>query len=177
MANKKFKTLKIFRDTILKYIDSNWVLKKNLKIIASYSSKPKIRPFSNTKLNKNTYLGKNCSFNGCVLRGDGKVVIGDNFHSGDDILMITRNHNYEGDAIPYKGYIYKDIIIEDNVWIGSRSTILAGTRIGEGAIIQAGSVVVSNIPKYAIAGGHPAKVFRYRDIEHYNQLKEKGKFH
>ena len=54
--------------------------------------------------------------------------------------------------------------------------MLAGVTIGEGAIIQAGSVVVSNIPDYAIAGGHPAKVFKYRDIEHYTKLKSEGKF-
>ena len=40
-----------------------------------------------------------------------------------------------------------------------------------------GSVVVNNIPKYGIAGGHPAKVFKYRDKEHYEKLKNQGKFH
>jgi acetyltransferase-like isoleucine patch superfamily enzyme len=49
--------------------------------------------------------------------------------------------------------------------------------VGEGSIIQAGSVVVKDIPKYAIAGGHPAKVFKYRDIEHYKKLKMENKFH
>ena len=96
------------------------------------------------------HLGKNCNFNGLVIRADGKVVIGDNFHSGEDILSITRNHKYEGETLPYKGYVYKDIVIKDNVWIGSRSTILPGITIGEGAIIQAESVVVSDIPKYGI---------------------------
>ena len=52
-----------------------------------------------------------------------------------------------------------------------------GVTIGEGAIIQAGSVVVSDIPKYAIAGGHPAKVFKYRDIDHYERLKAEAKFY
>lgn len=46
--------------------------------------------------------------------------------------------------------------------------VLGGVIIREGAIIQAaGSVVVDDIPKCAIAGGHPAKVFKYRDREHY----------
>lgn len=48
---------------------------------------------------------------------------------------------------------------------------------GEGAIIQAGAVVVKDIPPYAIAGGNPAKVFKYRDKEHYETLKAQGKFH
>jgi acetyltransferase-like isoleucine patch superfamily enzyme len=55
--------------------------------------------------------------------------------------------------------------------------VLGGVSIGEGAIIQAGSVVVKDIPKYAIAGGHPCKVFKYRDIEHYEKLKKERKFH
>ena len=55
--------------------------------------------------------------------------------------------------------------------------VLGGVTIGEGAIIQAGSVIIKDIPKYAIAGGHPAKVFKYRDIEHYIKLKIEKRFH
>jgi len=154
------------------------VLENNLKIIANYKSVPYIRPFSNTQLSSNTYLGKNCSFNGMEIRGFGQVIIGDNFHSGRDILIMTSFHNYEGKEIPYDStYINKDVIIEDNVWIGARVIILGGVKIGEGAIIQAGSIVTKDVPKYAIAGGHPAKVFSYRNKEHYEKLKKQGKFH
>lgn len=52
-----------------------------------------------------------------------------------------------------------------------------GVTIGEGAIIQAGAVVVSDIPPCAIAGGAPAKVFKYRNKEHYYKLKQEKKFH
>lgn len=126
-----------------------------------------------------TILGNNVNFNGMRISGKGKVTIGNNFHSGVDCLMITHIHNYDnGKAIPYDDtYIYKDITIEDNVWVGDRVIILGGVKIEEGAIIQAGSVVVSDIPKYGIAGGHPAKVFKYRDIEHYEKLKTEKKFH
>ena len=67
-----------------------------------------------------------------------------------------------------------DVVIEDNVWLGNRVIVLPGVTIGEGAIIQAGSVVVKDIPKYAIAGGHPAKVFSSRDKDHYEMLKKEG---
>ena len=67
-------------------------------------------------------------------------------------------------------------MIGDNVWIGDRVIILGGAVIGEGAIIQAGSVVIGEIPPMAIAGGHPAKVFKYRDMGHYIKLKNEGKF-
>ncbi len=129
-------------------------------------------------VNSSTTLKDNVNFNGMTIQGKGHVTIGSNFHSGIDCMMITDFHNYEGDAIPYDStVISKEIIIEDNVWIGNRVIILGGVHIGEGAIIQAGSVVVSDIEKYAIAGGHPAKVFKYRDIGHYERLKSKGKFH
>ncbi|MCK4958427.1 MAG: acyltransferase [Planctomycetes bacterium] len=145
--------------------------------IAVRKAGPVLRVWGPSKVNQNTYLGNNVNFNGMEIAGHGKVVIGDNFHSGKDCLMITQIHDYDGGgAIPYEGYIMKDIVIEDNVWLGSRTIILGGIRIGEGAIIQAGSCVTGDIPKYAIAGGHPAKVFKYRDIEHYERLKKEGKF-
>ena len=152
--------------------------RKVLKNVQSYKEPLKVNGYS--YVNNNTILGKNINFNGMRIKGNGKVVIGDNFHSGQECLMITSYHKYDGgDAIPYdtKKNIDKDIIIEDNVWLGDRVIVLGGVKIGEGAIIQAGSVVVSDIPKYAIAGGHPAKVFKYRDIEHYEKLKKEGKFH
>ncbi len=129
-------------------------------------------------VNQNTILGKNVNFNGMKIHGKGNVIIGDNFHSGSECVMITDIHNYKGNAIPYDNtYIVKDIVIGDNVWLGNRVMILGGVKIGEGAIIQAGSVVVKDIPKYAIAGGHPAKMFATRDVKHYERLKLAGKFH
>jgi len=54
------------------------------------------------------------------------------------------------------------IIVEDEVWIGYGSIILSGIRIGKGAIVAAGSVVTKDIPPYAIVGGNPARIIRYR---------------
>jgi acetyltransferase-like isoleucine patch superfamily enzyme len=131
-----------------------------------------------SSIGKNVTLGNNVNFNGMSISSGGKVVIGDNFHSGMECMIITRYHNYEGEKIPYDTtYISKDVVIEDNVWLGNRVLILGGVSIGEGAIIQAGAVVVKSIPAYAIAGGNPATVFKYRDIEHYNRLKAEKKFH
>ena len=125
-----------------------------------------------TRLTKNTKLGTNCNFNGLKIPGNGLVIIGNNFYSENQILFFTSNYDY-GDKLPYdETYITKNIIIEDNVWIGSRIIILGGVTLGEGCVIQEGSVMVNSIPKYAIAGGHPAKVFKYRNKEHYQLLKE-----
>lgn len=140
--------------------------------------KGRIRVNGPTAVTPNTYLGDNVHFNGMVISGGGRVTIGDNFHSGSDCLLISQIHNYDqGSAVPYDGtYIYKDITIRDNVWLGSRVIVLGGVTIGEGAIIQAGSCVVNDIPPYAIAGGHPACVFGERNVEHYKRLKAEGRF-
>ena len=131
-----------------------------------------------SRIGNNVYLGEHVCFNGMQIHGSGKVTIGNYFHSGVECLIIAQNHNYEGEKIPYdETYIYKDIEIGDFVWLGSRVMILPGTKIGEGAIIQGGAVVHGEIPPYAIAGGNPAKVFKYRDIEHFKKLKAEGKFH
>lgn len=129
-------------------------------------------------VSRNAVLGNNVNFNGMRISGAGTVKIGDNFHSGKDCLIISQNHNYDkGYAIPYDDtYIAKNVVIEDNVWIGDKVIVLGGAYIEEGAIIQAGSVVVGRIPAGGIAGGHPAKVFSMRDMEHYYELKKQGKF-
>lgn len=126
----------------------------------------------------NTHLGEHVCFNGMSIFGDGKVTIGSYFHSGMNCQILTSFHNYEGEAIPYDDtYLTKDVTIGDCVWLGNNVIILGGVTIGEGAIIQAGSVVCKSIPAYAIAGGHPAKAFKYRDIEHYEKLKAEKRFH
>lgn len=55
-----------------------------------------------------------------------------------------------------------DIIIGNDVWIGTNVTILSGLRIGDGAVIMAGALVSKSVPPYAIVGGIPAKIIKYR---------------
>jgi virginiamycin A acetyltransferase len=67
------------------------------------------------------------------------------------------------------------ITIGSDVWIGTKSVILSGVTIGHGAIVAAGSIVTKDVPPYAIVGGNPARVIRYRFtpevIEHLLKLK------
>jgi len=60
--------------------------------------------------------------------------------------------------LPFKG----DTIIANDVWIGYNATIMPGIQIGNGAIIASKSVVTKNVPDYAIVGGNPAKIIKYR---------------
>lgn len=161
------------RRSCMRYIYSRRVMR------TAKSHGENIKANFKTVITGNTELGDNVNFNGMTMQGGGRIKIGSNFHSGGGCLFITDIHNYDhGKAIPYDDtYIIKDITIKDNVWLGSRVIVLGGVTIGEGAIIQAGSTVVSDIPDMAIAGGHPARVFKYRDVEHYNKLKYEGSFH
>ena len=55
-----------------------------------------------------------------------------------------------------------NIVVGDDVWIGHGATILSGVHIGQGAVIAAGAVVSKDVPPYAIVGGVPAKIIKYR---------------
>lgn len=129
------------------------------------------------KFTKGTIIGNYCNFNGMRVMGGGKVTFGDYFHSGIECMIITQNHNYEGEKIPYdEKVLLKNVIIGECVWFGSRVTVTGGVTIGEGAIVAAGSLVCKDIPPLAIVGGNPATVIKFRDKDHYFKLKEEGHF-
>jgi len=116
-------------------------------------------------LKSNTYIE-------CI----GGVTIGKYFHTGKDLTILSTNHNYEGSSIPYdETYMKKPVIIKDFVWCGIGVKILPGVTIGEGAIVGMGAVVTKDVPPYAIVGGNPAKIIKYRDIEKFEKLKKEGK--
>lgn len=78
---------------------------------------------------------------------------------------LRKNHNPTGHIKLPRSNIYGkqlDVVIGHDVWIGSRCTILAGVNIGTGAVIGSGSVVTKDVPPYAIVGGVPAKIIKYR---------------
>ena len=106
------------------------------------------------------------------------VKIGDYFHSGTNVKIMLGSHDYDnGDKIPYgKTFTRKQVIIDDYVWIGSDVIISGNVHIGEGAIVAIGSVVVKDVPRCAIVGGNPAKIIKYRDVEHFEKLKAEGKY-
>lgn len=126
----------------------------------------------------NVYVGNHANFNGMYAAGGGTIIIGDYFHSGSECMIISENHNYEGDEIPYDStIIYNTIEIGDCVWFGNRVIVVGNVKIGKGAIIGAGSVVCKDVPDFAIVGGNPAKVIKYRDVNHFKELELKCAFH
>ena len=117
----------------------------------------------------NIEIGEGCLINhNTVLQAgkvDGKIRIGNYVHTGTNVMIIAFNHAFDTRDIPTvkQDYYDADVTIGDDVWIGGGSIILPGVTIGKGAIIAAGAVVNQDVPEYAIVGGVPAKVLKYRD--------------
>jgi len=114
-----------------------------------------------------------------AIETSGGVRIGRYFHSGRGLTIFSTNHNYDdASMIPYDSkVIEKPVIIKDFVWCGANVTIVPGVIVGEGVVIGAGSVVTKDVPDYAIVGGNPAVIIKYRNKERFEKLKKEGKYY
>ena len=118
---------------------------------------------------------------------DERVVIGNYCSIGPECVFMTGGeHRYDGlSTYPFRvklGLCENEsitrgpIVLEDDVWVGFRATIMSGVTIGKGAVVAAGAVVTKDVPPYAIVGGVPAKVIKYRFPEAVIQEVEKMDF-
>ena len=118
-------------------------------------------PFSKTniiKIGDRVFIGRCCEFN-----SDDKIVIGNNCLIASNTTFADMGHQTGlGYNMNSKPVISKEIIIGDDVWIGSKSIILKGVTIGSGAVVGAGSLVNKSIPEYEIWAGSPARFIRKR---------------
>ena len=136
---------------------------KNLYILG-----PGVNVTASTTIGDGVGFGKNVK-----VYGDGPVTIGRRAVLAEGTLVYTQVHDYDtAPVLPFGwGFTYPETRIDDYAWIGLRSIVLPGAHVGEGAIVQAGSVVMGKVPPCAIVAGNPAKVIGYRDVDHYNRLK------
>lgn len=126
-----------------------------------------------SKIANQTTIGDGSRVNGTVIiKGGGSCTIGKFAALGDQIKMITSNHRIDSINLqnalsrklgeqPARG-AKQDVRVGHNVWIGDNSIIVPGVSIGNGAIIGAGSVVTKDVPGYAVVGGAPARLIKYR---------------
>jgi acetyltransferase-like isoleucine patch superfamily enzyme len=114
-------------------------------------------------------IGDNVGMSGATVSCTSSISIGNDTLLGSGVLIT------DSDAHPIQPELRNDgnyikrapVIIGNNVFIGARSIILKGVRIGDGAVVGAGSVVVKDVPAMSIVGGNPAKVLGdVRDAKH-----------
>lgn len=120
------------------------------------------------------YVGDHTAIDpNCHIQAVGGCHIGRGCQIGAETIILTIEHQYTGgESLPYDSIrLVKPVFIEDFVWIGVRTSIAPGVRIGEGAIVGMGSVVVQDVPALAIVAGNPAQVLTYRSRPDFERLK------
>ncbi len=132
--------------------------------------------FRNITIGNDVYIGPHATF----LAAEAPIIIGNKVLFGPNVSIITGNH-----PIDLRGKFIYDILeklpgedmpvtVSDDVWIGAGAIILKGVIIGRGAVIASGAVVNTNVPSYAIVGGIPAKIIKYRgkkdELEKHEQI-------
>jgi acetyltransferase-like isoleucine patch superfamily enzyme len=123
------------------------------------------------------YIGDNVGISqGCYINAVGGCHIGRACEMAQETIILTVEHRYmRGTTLPYDVVrLVKPVYIEDYVWIGTRSCIAPGVRIGEGSIIGMGSVVAQDVPPLAIVMGNPAQVLMFREKDDFDRLKRRG---
>lgn len=115
--------------------------------------------YSNTNIASNSFISAyNAKF---IIKENCCIAEGLTVHTGNHAMVVGMFCSDITEANKPKGYD-KDVVVDSDVWIGCRVTLLSGVHIGRGAIIAAGAVVNKDIPPYAIAGGVPAKVIKFK---------------
>ena len=120
--------------------------------------------YKNISIGNNVYIGPGANF----LSSDSTIEIKNYVLFGPNVTIITGDHPMDlgGEYIFNLKEKHKKhdspVVINNDVWVGASVTILKGVTIGEGAVVAAGSLVIKNVPSYAIVGGVPANVLKYR---------------
>ncbi len=159
----------ILQDKVSNYpTDGIGSMKRTLfyeKTLISCGNNLLIYPLTSIHFPQNLKIGDNVKFNrGVFITANTFISIGNNVMIGPYTVLNSGNHIYKDSTklIQNQGHKTGEIYIEDDVWIGSHVTILAGVSIGKGSVIGAGAVVNKSIPDYSVAVGVPAKVIKKR---------------
>ena len=107
------------------------------------------------RFNANVYL------NACL---GGRIVLGNDVLVAPNVVIRSSDHVTSSveEPISKQGHSGGEIIVEDDVWLGSNVTVVGGVRIGKGAVVAAGAVVTRDVDPYTIVGGVPAQFIKKR---------------
>lgn len=108
-------------------------------------------------------IGRNTIINrGVVLDRRGNLYVGNNVNVSPEVCVFTAGHDMNSEV--FAG-INKAVFIDDYVWLGTRSMVMPGVRIGRGAVVLPGAVVTKDIKPMQVVGGVPAKVVGERNAD------------
>jgi virginiamycin A acetyltransferase len=137
-----------------------------------------------SRIRSDIYMGTGSRFTGsATIKGQGKLVVGKYCAIGDNVRIITSNHDVNYINMQYNlqrriGVVMPaskadTVVIGNNVWIGDSAIILPGAEIGDGAVIGSGSVVTKKLDDFCIYAGNPARFIRCRfDEETLKEIKK-----
>lgn len=165
----------------VKWFVNPFVHQRGKNVVIKFYARLDLFPFNDFSIGENSIIEDFAVINngvGAVLIGNnvgiglsnviiGPVTLGNYVMLAQNIVISGLNHGFEDVTLPprLQKVKTKQIIINDNVWIGANSSITAGVTIGKNAIIGAGSVVTKDIPAYCVAVGNPAKVIKQYNFE------------
>ncbi|HKF76560.1 MAG TPA: DapH/DapD/GlmU-related protein [Candidatus Dormibacteraeota bacterium] len=96
----------------------------------------------------------------CYLGASGGITIGHHVLMGPSVVVLSEEHCFDDHTLTIKAQGVRRLptVIEDDVWLGARATILGGTRVGRGSVVAAGAVVREDVPPFSVVAGVPARV-------------------
>lgn len=160
-------TLRLFYD--LFYLFAYFIVNHTMGVrLATIGKGSKIHPTVLVRHGERVVLGKGCFINhNNVLQGGkskAKLILGDYVQTGPNVMMFAFNHGTKMNGIPMieQDYIEADTVIDDDVWVGGGTVIVAGVHIGKGCVIGANSVVTKDLPENYICAGVPCKPIKPR---------------
>lgn len=119
---------------------------------------------------RNLRLGSGCVVGErCLLDASGGIFIENNVNISSDVVVMTADHDIQSASFEAR---QAPVHIGSRAWLATRSTVLQGVDVGEGAVVAAGAVVVGNVAPFTLVGGVPAKVLGERthqltyDLDH-----------
>jgi len=160
---------------------NRFIHKRGKGTIVRGNSRMDIMPFNEFYMGDNAIIESFATVNnamGDVFIGDrsligissvviGPVSIGKDVMLAQNIVISGLNHGYEDVTKSIRAHktVTKDIIIDDEVWIGANAVVTAGVHIGKHSVVAAGSIVTKNVPAYSIVGGNPARLLKQYNKE------------
>lgn len=160
--NNKGKNCKLGRNS--RIYNPEFIKLKNKVIIGNFAwlnAKPNDNSDFSLIIGENVYIGSNVQINAWE-----SVIIDDDCLISDRVYISDADHNSSEINIPIKEQgdsFIKGVFIGSGSWIGINVCILPGVNIGKGVIVSANSLVSKDIPDYAVVGGVPAKIIKYRN--------------